>query len=354
MDEDATAFLERLVASPSPSGSEDAAIAHWRDRLADHAATTETDAYGNTVATLNPGAGTSLVLAGHADEIAFMVNHVTDEGFVYVERVGGVDAAIAEGRRVTLHGTDGPVSGVTGRKPIHLQEDEEREETPDIEDVYVDVGAPDAEAVEDAGIRVGDYITYDVGFESLQGDVVAGRGLDNRIGIWAAAEALRGIDPDELDVTVHAVATVQEELGLRGARMIGYDLDPDVVLAVDVTFATDVPGIEPTAHGDVALGDGPCLKHGKENHPAVVERLEDVARNGDLPLQHETLMTRGATDADAFSVARGAVPTASVGVPNRNMHTTSELVDLRDLSACRELLAGFATSLEPDAAFEPF
>jgi len=205
--------------------------------------------------------------------------------------------------------------------------------------------------VREAGVRVGAAATYDAGFERLMGDTIAGRGLDNRIGAWIAAETLRAVNPDELDVTLRATATVQEELGLRGAKMAGYSLKPDAALVVDVTFATDVPDVTETQHGEVALGEGPTRKHGKENHPVVLRRLRQVADENGINTQDEAIMSRGATDADAFYTARGGIPTVSVGVPNRNMHTTSELVDMNDLEAARDLFVGFVESLDADDEF---
>ena len=351
MDEDSLDFLRTLVETPSPSGFEDENLANWRDRVDDVADEVHADAYGNTTATVNPGCDTSVVVTGHVDEIALMVNHITDDGYVYLKKVGGIDVGVAQGQRVRVHGEDGDVPGVVARKPVHLQEDEDREKIPDMGEIYVDIGAEDDEDAREAGVHVGATATYEAGFERLLGDTVAGRGLDNRIGAWIAAETLRAADPDELDVTLHATATVQEELGLRGARMAGYSLEPDVALVVDVTFATDVPDVAETEHGDVALGEGPTLKHGKENHPVVLDRLRDVADERSIGTQDEAIMTRGATDGDAFYVARGAIPTASVGVPNRNMHTTSELVDLTDLEAARDLFVGFVESLEDGAEF---
>jgi putative aminopeptidase FrvX len=351
MEEDSVEFLRTLVETPSPSGFEDENLSNWRGRVKEVADELRTDAYGNTTATVNPGCETSVVVTGHVDEIALMVNHVTDDGYVYLKKVGGIDTGVAQGQRVRIHGEDGDVSGVVARKPVHLQEDEERDEIPDIHEIYVDVGADDAEEAREAGVHVGATATYEAGFESLLGDVVAGRGLDNRIGAWIAAETLRDVDTDELDVTLHATATVQEELGLRGAKMAGYSLEPDAALVVDVTFATDVPNVAETQHGDVSLGDGPTLKHGKENHPVVLNRLREVADDRGIDTQDEAIMSHGATDADAFYTARGAIPTVSVGVPNRNMHTTSELVDLTDLEAARDLFVGFVESLKDDVEF---
>jgi len=345
MKEDSLEFLSTLVETPSPSGFEDENLENWRGRIDGVADEIKTDAYGNTTATISPGSDTSVVVTGHLDEIALMVNHVTKEGYVYLKKVGGIDTGVAQGQRVRIHGEDGDVPGVVARKPIHLQEDEEKEKIPDMHEIYVDVGAEDAEEAREEGVRVGATATYDAGFERLMGDVVAGRGLDNRIGAWIAAETLHAVEADELDVTLHATATVQEELGLRGAQMAGYSLKPDIALVVDVTFATDVPNVTETQHGEVELGEGPTLKHGKENHPVVLRRLREVADENGIDTQDEAIMSRGATDADAFYTARGGIPTVSVGVPNRNMHTTSELVDLNDLEAARDLFVGFVESL---------
>jgi len=345
MDEDSLEFLRTLVETPSPSGFEDENLSNWRERVEGVADEIRTDAYGNTTATVNPGCDTSVVVTGHVDEIALMVNHITEDGYVYLKKVGGIDPGVAQGQRVRIHGDDGEIPGVVARKPVHLQEDEEKEKIPDVHEMYVDVGAEDEEEAKEAGVRVGATATYDAGFERLLGDVVAGRGLDNRIGAWIAAETLRTADEDALNVTLRATATVQEELGLRGARMAGYSLKPDAALVVDVTFASDVPDVSETKHGEVALGEGPTLKHGKENHPVVLQRLREVADENEIDTQDEAMMSRGATDADAFYTARGGIPTVSVGVPNRNMHTTSELVNLNDLEAARDLFVGFVESL---------
>lgn len=351
MEDEPLEFLRTLVETPSPSGYEDDNLENWRGRVEEVADDVKTDPYGNTTATVNQDAETSVVVTGHVDEIALMVNHVTEDGYVYLKKVGGIDPGVAQGQRVSIHGDDGDVSGVVARKPVHLQEDEEKEKIPEMGEIYVDVGAEDGEEARDAGVHVGATATYEAGFESLLGDTVAGRGLDNRIGAWIAAETFRAVDRDELDVTLHATATVQEELGLRGAKMAGYSLEPDAVLVVDVTFATDVPDVSETKHGEVALGEGPTLKHGKENHPVVLERLREIADKRGIDVQDEAIMSRGATDADAFYTARGGIPTVSVGVPNRNMHTTSELVDLNDLEAARDLFAGFVESLDDGAEF---
>ncbi len=351
MEAEQKQFLKDLLETPSPSGFETENLRRWRERAEEAADTVRSDSYGNTVATVNPGADASVVVAGHVDEVGMMVNHVSEDGFLYVKKVGGLDEGVAEARRVVVHGEEGDVSGVTGRKPIHLQEDEDKESPPEIADVYVDVGVDSEEEARQLGVHVGAPVTYDVGYTELAEDVVAGRGIDNRIGCWVAAETLHAVERDELDVTLHAVATVQEELGLRGAEMTGYNLEADVALVVDVTFATDTPDVTESKHGTVEVGEGPTLKHGKENHPIVLKKLQDAAKERGIPVQREAIMTRGATDADAFYVSRGGVPTASVGVPNRYMHTTSEVVDLGDVEATRDLFTGYLENADANDSY---
>ncbi len=346
MDMESRNFLESLIDTASPSGFESDNLEKWLDRAGGYADEVWSDAYGNSVATLNPGMDTEVVVAGHSDEIGLMVSHITEDGFLYVRKVGGVDIGALPGKKVNIHGGDEVVKGVIGRKPIHLQKENEREEIPDLEEIYLDIGVEDRSEAKDIGVHVGAPVTVDIGYDELENELITGRGLDNRVGIWSACEILRKIDPDELDVTVHSVATVQEELGLKGAQMISYDIDPDLSLIMDVTFATDVPSIDEKEHGSIELGEGPSLKHGKENHPVLIEELRSAADRFGIDIQHEAMTNRGATDADAFYVSRGGIPTLSIGIPNRNMHTPVEIVDESDLDALTDLLSSFLMDMD--------
>lgn len=190
-----------------------------------------------------------------------------------------------------------------------------------------------------------------MGLERLLDETITGRGLDNRIGLWTAAEAFRELAREELDVTVHAVATVQEEVGLQGAKMISYSLNPDVALVVDVTFATDTPEVKFEDHGETKLGEGPTLYRGIFNHPRVLDRLRSVAGDRDIPIQTDAVLGDG-TDAGGFFTARSGIPTAWVGVPTRYLHTPVESVDLRDVANARDLVVGFVASLSADFEFK--
>lgn len=351
MDKAPLQFLQNLVETPSPSGFEVAAQRVWAEYVKPCCDEFSSDAYGNAFARLGEkGKGPHIVLAGHVDELGFMVSHISDEGFLHVQGIGGIDPALFRGQRVHVHGPTGMVHGVTGSLAIHLQDPDERKKVPDMHQMYVDIGA---RSKDEAGelVRVGDAITYADGFEVLQNGRVAARGSDNRIGVWSAGEALRQLSKKRPAVCVTAVSTVQEENGLYGATMAGYSLQPDVALVVDVTHATDIPNCSKPKHGDVRLGLGPVISFGSSNHPVVVQRLLDVAAKDKIPVQREANPRRTGTDADAFFLQRGGVPTASLGLPNRYMHSPVEVIDLNDLDAMARLLAAFCRSVKLGESF---
>jgi endoglucanase len=332
------AFLDRLLETPSPSGFEVRGQRAWIDYVDDFADEVWTDDYGNAVA-VHEGGGPELALAGHADEVGFIVRRIDDDGFVRIAPIGGADRTVSKGQHVTIHG-DAAVAGVVGQTAIHLRE--EGEETyDDVGEQYVDVGATDGEAAAEL-VSVGDPVTFSTTVEELQGPRLAARGLDNRIGIWAAAEGLRRAAAADVDATVYAVSTVQEEVGLQGARMVGFDLSPDAVVAVDVTHATDSPGIPEKARSPVALGGGPVVSRGSANHPVLVDLARAAADAADVDVQLQAAGSRTGTDADAFYTARGGTPALNVGLPNRYMHTPVEVIDETDLAALATLLGTMA------------
>ena len=351
MEEKPLKFLERLIETPSPSGFEVAAQRVWADYVRPFCDEFSSDAYGNAFARLgDPGRKPHVALAGHIDELGFMVNHINEDGFLFVQGIGGIDRALFRGQRVHVHGRHCTVDGVTGSLAIHLQEPDDRKKVPEMHEMYIDIGATSKKVAEEL-VSVGDAITYADGFARLQGDRVAARGCDNRIGVWSAAEGLRLLSLERTACCVTAVSTVQEENGLYGATMAAYALKPDVALVVDVTHATDIPNCSKPKHGDVRLGKGPVISFGSSNHPLVVQRLLAVAAREKIPVQREANPRRTGTDADAFFLQRGGVPTASIGLPNRYMHSPVEVVDLADLTALAQLLAAFCRSVKPGETF---
>lgn len=353
MREASLSFLKTLVNTPSPVGHETRGQRVWLDYVKRFSEETFSDAYGNCVAVLNKGGSPRIMLAGHADEIAMAVNFIDDNGYIYVRRMGGVDAAITKAQRVVIHTRRGPVKGVVGNVAPHLMRLEGEPKPPKIHDLFIDIGVSkraDAEKL----VRVGDPITLVDEFDVLRGDLAVARAFDNRIGTWAVAEALRLLSESKtrLHAEVCAVSNVQEEVGLLGARQIAYSLKPDVALVVDVTHATDYPTVSKAQHGDVKIGGGPALTHGGCNHPEVVARLETIAKTKRIPLQHEAMSATSGTDTDVIFWTRGGIASALISLPNRYMHSPVEVVSLKDLEQIPQLLSGFVQSVKKGERFK--
>ncbi len=346
-------FLRTLVNTPSPVGHEARGQRVWLEYARQFADETFSDAYGNCVAVLNKGGAPRLMLAGHADEIAMAVNFIDDQGYIYVRKMGGVDAAITKAQRVVIHTQKGPVKGVVGNVAPHLMKEEKEPKPPKIHELFIDIGASAKKDVQKL-VNIGDPITLVDEFDILRNDLAVARAFDNRIGTFAVVEALRSLKESRqaLKAEVCAVSNVQEEVGLLGARQIAYSLKPDVAIVVDVTHATDYPTVNKPQHGDVKVGSGPTITHGGCNHPEVVARLEQVAKSKKIPLQHEAMSSTSGTDTDAIFWTRGGIASALVSLPNRYMHSPVELVSLRDLEKIPELLAAFALSLKQDDQFK--
>ncbi|RLM63184.1 M42 family peptidase [Halorubrum sp. Atlit-8R] len=354
MDDARRAFLDDLLATPSPSGFETAAQRVWTDYVREFADRVETDAYGNAVAVHegDPDAPT-VAVTGHADEIGFIVRDVLDDGFLRIGRIGGSDRTVSKGQHVTVH-ADEPVQGVVGQTAIHLR-DQADDEYEDVAGQFVDIGAEDAAEAREH-VEVGDPVTFSTGRRDLVGDRIAARGVDNRAGAWAAAEGLRRAAERDVDATVYAVSTVQEEVGLQGARMVGVDLDAvDAFVAVDVTHATDNPDVDREHRGPIELGAGPVIGRGSANHPVLVDLAREAAADAGVDVQLQAAGTRTGTDADAFYTVRGGTPALNVSIPNRYMHTPVEVIDTGDLDEVADLLAAIGAAAGDHAAGpEPF
>src|SRR5688572_1399395 len=319
-------FLQRLLNTPSPSGHEVRGQRVWLEYAKRFADETFSDAYGNTVAILNKGGTPRLMLAGHADEIAMAVNFINVEGFIYVRKLGGIDPAITRAQRVVIHTRNGPVKGVVGNVPPHLTKTEKDRKTPEIHELFIDIGVNKKEEAEKL-VNIGDPVTLEDTFDILRGDLAVARAFDNRIGTFAVIEALRILKEGKkkLQVEVCAVSNVMEEVGLLGARQIAYSLQPNVAVVVDVTHATDYPTVNQQMHGAIKIGGGPTLTHGGCNHPDVVERLEQIAKQEKIPLQHEAMSATSGTDTDVIFWTRGGIASGLVSLPNRYMHSPVEV-----------------------------
>lgn len=342
MDPDHREFLDTLLETPSPSGYETPALEAWVEYVSSVVDNVETDAYGNAVATHEGETDLSIAVTGHADEIGYAVSAITDDGFLRIIPVGGSDATVSRGTQIEIQTDSGPVNGVIAQTAIHLRDHGDQQEVPDIAAQHVDIGAEDEAAAREL-VEIGDPAIPAVGLHDLAASRIAGRGIDNRAGIWVAAEALRRAVDRDIDVTLHAVATVQEELGLKGAKMVGTELDADAVIAVDVTHASDNPAYPEDQANDVALGEGPVVGRGTANHPEVVEAVRDAAEAASLSVQLQASGRRTGTDADAFYTQRGGTPSLNLGIPNRYMHTPVEVIDLTDLDRAADVVVETAT-----------
>jgi len=350
MNETQREFLEALLSTPSPSGYETNGQRVWIDYVSEFADEVTTDDYGNAIAVHEgSGNGPEIAFTGHADEIGFIVRDIVDDGFLRIARIGGSDRTISKGQHVTVHTDDGPVQGVIGQTAIHLR-DVGNEEYDDIAEQFVDVGAADDDEADEL-VEVGDPITFSTELFELSGSRLSARGMDNRVGTWSAAEGLRHAAENDVDATVYAVSTVQEEVGVQGAKMVGFDLDPDAAIAVDVTHATDNPDVKAKHKGPVELGAGPVVSRGSANHPRVVDLARDAAAEAEVDVQLQASGIRTGTDADAFYTSRSGIPSLNIGIPNRYMHTPVEVIDTEDLDDAAVLLGAVAEAADDVDSF---
>lgn len=347
MNDSQRTFLDELLMTPSPSGFETDGQRVWIEYVAEFADEVRTDAYGNTIATVN-GGSTEIAIVGHADQIGYIVRRIDEKGFLHLGPIGGVDNTVSQGQYVTVHADSGPVSGVIGQTAIHLRKGED--EYSEINEQNVDIGAGDGESAREL-VSVGDPITVESRVRDLQGTRIAASGLDNRVGTWTAAEVLRKIAESDHEPTVYAVSTIQEELGVRGAEMVGFDLAPDAAIAVDVTHAGDGANAPAERGGDIDLGAGPVIGRGSANHPALVDALRAAANAAEIGVQLEARGIATGTDADAFYTSRGGIPSLNLGIPNRYMHTPVEMVDTEDLVDAVALLSAFIERTAGDEEF---
>lgn len=350
MRKESLEFLKKLLTTPSPSGYESKTQKIWCDYARQYADEVRTDAYGNAVAVLNPKGSPKILLDGHVDEIGLMIKHIDDRGYLYFQRIGGVDPALVRSKRVNIHTANGVVRGVVGATAIHLSDRDKEAKVPKMHELFIDIGATDGKAAAKR-VAVGDPVTFVDDFEMLDKNVAVARAFDNKAGIWTVIEALRIASEGRPQAAIYACSSIQEETGCNGARMQVVKHQPDVAIAVDVTHSTDTPGIDVKQHGEVKMGKGPTLSLGRENHPVLTDRLRKVAKHQKMPVQIETFSLTGGTDAYMFWIANGGVPSAIVSMPTRYMHSTAEMLDLRDLEATAKLMGAFCLDVKKNERF---
>ncbi|MCX2525268.1 M42 family metallopeptidase [Larsenimonas rhizosphaerae] len=356
LDDEALAFTERYLNNASPTGQEWSGQKLWMDYLTPYVDEFFTDTYGTAVGVINPEAKYKVVIEGHADEISWYVNHITDNGLIYVVRNGGSDHQIAPSKRVNIHTRDGVVEGVFGWPAIHTRSNGSKEQAPKIDNIFVDVGCTTRDEVEALGVHVGCIITYPDEFFILNENKFVCRALDNRIGGVMIAQVARLLKENgkTLDFGLYIVNSVQEEVGLRGAQMIAERIKPDVAIVTDVTHDTTTPMIEQKTQGTLKMGDGPVVTYA----PAVQQRLRDriisAAETHGIPFQRSASSRATGTDTDAFAYSNQGVASALIALPLRYMHTTVEMVHRDDVENVIRLIYETLLTIAPGETFSYF
>jgi endoglucanase len=344
--------LERLLTAAGPSGYEQRPAAAWRTWCESFGAEVGVDHLGSSWARV-PGTagGHTLAIVGHIDEIGLRITHIEDEGFLRFGNVGGWDAQVLIGQRVVLDTRGGPVSGVIARKPIHLLNEDDRKKVLELKELHIDIGAKSGDEARTL-VRIGDVGVIDALPIELPNERIVSRSMDNRVGCYVAGRAAQLVaEAGGAPGDVLAMAVVQEETTFAGSRTSAFRHEPDVAIAVDVTFATDQPGVQLGEITKHEFGSGPVLARGTTLNPRVFERLHDAAEAEEIAFTIESLGRTTGTDADAIHVSRSGIPTGLVSVPLRYMHSPVEMVQLSDIEGAARVIAAFALRLEPGASF---
>lgn len=358
MNTDSLDFLTKLFETPSPSGSEQAIQRVVKRRMTRFADEITVDVHGNLIAAWNPDAPVRVMLAGHCDQIGFMIHHIDERGFLSIGAIGGIDAAVVPGSTVHIHTREGKtVPGVIGFRPVHLTPAEERGRSVDLKKMWIDIGAASGEEARSL-VSVGDSVTWTLQPTRLGKNAICSPACDDKAGLFVVMEALRLVSQKKIarkksPLALFAVSTVQEELGLRGARTSCYGIDPQVGIAVDVYHATDNPGADPKTVGTLKLGAGPGICRGPNINPIVGKLLFDTAKKKKIPFQPAASPGATGTDANAIQISRAGVAAALVSIPNRYMHTPVEIVDLRDLENAAKLIAETVIQFTKRTSFIP-
>ncbi|MCC2669656.1 MAG: Endoglucanase [Armatimonadetes bacterium] len=352
MQSESLGFLRSLVEAGGPSGYEQPIQAIFKRQAEEYGATVSIDVLGNAVAVVNGEATPRVMLAGHADEIGFLVRYLDDDGFIYFAPVGGWDAEIAVGQRVTIWTANGPVIGVIGKRAIHLMDEEDRRKKSELYKLWIDIGVGSREEAEQT-VEIGDPITVRATLELLCGDYATAKSFDNRMAVWICAETLRLLQGKTLGAGVYSVSTVQEEIGLRGARTSAFNINPQIGIALDVCHSTDYPDADKRKVGDIRLGRGPVVSRGANINPRVFELLLRAAREENIPIQIEAAPAGTGTDANIMQLNQAGMATGLISVAVRYMHSPCEMLSLTDLENAARLCAAFIERVTPEMDWTP-
>ncbi len=345
-------FLQRLVETPSPSGFEAPIQDVVRAYVAEFADEVSTDLHGNVIACCNPQGAVRVLLAGHCDQIGLLISYIDEFGFLYAQTIGGWDPQQLIGQRVMVWTQQGALHGVIARKPIHLLNDDERKQVVKTQDLWIDVAVVSRDEAQQL-VRIGDPVTLSLSYQPMRNHMANAPGMDDKTGVWVVMEALRRAKQKGISCALYAVSTVQEEIGLRGARTSTFAVDPHIGIAVDVTHATDCPTIDKRQNGEVSLGKGPVISRGPNVNPVVAGRLISICDGLEIPHQLTGVGRAMSNDANSIQLSRSGVATGAVAIPNRYMHSAVETISLRDIDYAATLLAEFAASVRDVDSFTP-
>ena len=348
-------FLEKYINNPAPTGYEWEGQKLWLDYLKPYIDEHFIDNYGTAVGVINPKAAFKVVIEAHADEISWYVNYITSDGLIYVIRNGGSDHQIAPSKRVNIHTEKGLVKAVFGWPAIHTRHGD-KEQAPELKNIFLDCGCTSKEEVEKLGIHVGCVITYEDEFMILNDRYYVGRALDNRVGGFMIAEVARLLkeNKQKLPFGLYIVNSVQEEIGLRGAEMIAQRIKPNIAIVTDVTHDTTTPMINKITQGDLSCGKGPVVSYAPAVQTNLNKLLIKTAEKNNIPFQRQASSRSTGTDTDAFAYSNGGVPSALISLPLRYMHTTVEMVHKEDVDNVISLIYQSLLNIKADQDFREF
>ncbi len=349
MDNTEKTFLKSLLSAPGPSSFEHRPAKLWREQAKKYGAEVRVDSYGNSFAGFAVGKKKKILLSGHIDEIGLIIHYIDEQGLLYFKPVGGWDSQQLIGQRIRIMGINGDIIGIIGKKPIHLLSEKDRKVVSQIADMWIDIGA---KSLKDAQkhVRIGNAAVIEQPYLELLNNRIASKAIDDRIGAYIVLEAAKRVKKPKL--SIEAVASVQEEIGHAGAMMASFSSAPDFAIAVDVTHATDIPEIEKRVHGDCALGSGPSIDTGSTNHLGMFEEFIKLAEEENIPYTINTAPRKTSTDGDDIFKTRGGIPTIVISIPNRYMHSPSEMIDLADLENVITLIVRFIENLDENTVFK--
>jgi putative aminopeptidase FrvX len=332
MTESQKQFMIRLLNEPAPSGYEGPVQAIWKNEVSKFCKDIKKDVHGNLTATQNPGKPKSALIVGHSDEVGLIANFINNEGFIYVNSIGGVDPSILGSQRVRIITKKGIVHGVIGRTSVHLEITPITErKLPRMHEIWVDIGAKNKKDAEKY-VSMGDPIIFGNDFQQMTGDTATARCWDNRVGVFVVAEVLRNLQKvKKLNHTVYGVSSVQEETSLWGARGPAYALKPTLGIAIDVMPCTDSPGILKERFGDTKVGNGPVITRGVRTNNVISDELISIAKRKKIPYQVDVDSGYTSTDADPISQVRAGIPTSVISLATRYLHSSVETLRLKDI-----------------------